>query len=134
MRLLTDPLRELVIGSFELRSYGFGDYLVLEGEQADAFYVLVEGLARVVTTGSDGTERTLGVLRAGESFGERAFLEGVPRTASVRASCPVTAALLDGSVFTSLLRLHPQLAEAFAHRPARGGCKASCASIPPSRR
>ena len=104
MQLLTGPLRELVVNSFELRSYGFGEYLVVEGGEADAFYVLVEGLARVVTTGSDGNEKTLGVLRAGESFGERAFLEGVPRTASVRASCPVTAARLDRSVFTSLLR------------------------------
>ncbi|MBV9094836.1 MAG: peptidase domain-containing ABC transporter [Streptosporangiaceae bacterium] len=116
MHLLTDPLRELVTGSFELRSYGFGEYLVIEGEPADAFYVLTDGLARAVTTGSDGKETTLSVLRAGESFGERALLEGLPRTASVRASCPVTAARLDRSVFISLVRLHPQLGEVFAQQ------------------
>jgi ABC-type bacteriocin/lantibiotic exporter with double-glycine peptidase domain/CRP-like cAMP-binding protein len=119
MHMLPGALRELVIGSFELRSYGFGEYVVLEGEKADAFYVLVEGLARVLTTGSDGNETTFGVLRAGESFGERALLENVPRTASVRASCPVTAARLDRAVFMSLLRLHPQLEEVFAQQ-ARG--------------
>jgi ABC-type bacteriocin/lantibiotic exporter with double-glycine peptidase domain len=116
MQLLTDPLRELVVGSFELRSYGFGEYLVLEDEPPDAFYVLVDGLARVVTVGSDGNETTLGVLRAGESFGERALLENVPRTVSVRASCPVTAARLDRSVFMSLVRLHPKLEEVFAQQ------------------
>jgi ABC-type bacteriocin/lantibiotic exporter with double-glycine peptidase domain/CRP-like cAMP-binding protein len=116
MQLLTDPLRELVTGSFELRSYGFGEYLVIEDEQADAFYVLTDGLARVVTTGSDGKEKTLSILRAGESFGERALLEGVSRTASVRASCPVTVARLDRSVFMSLVRLHPQLGEVFAQQ------------------
>jgi ABC-type bacteriocin/lantibiotic exporter with double-glycine peptidase domain/CRP-like cAMP-binding protein len=116
MQLLTAPLRELVTGSFELRSYGFGEYLVIEGDEADAFYVLVEGLARVLTTGSDGNETTLGVLRVGDSFGERALLEDVPRTVSVRASCPVTAARLDRSVFMSLVRLHPQLAEVLAQQ------------------
>jgi ABC-type bacteriocin/lantibiotic exporter with double-glycine peptidase domain/CRP-like cAMP-binding protein len=116
MQLLTVSLRELVTGSFELRSYGFGEYLVIEGDEADAFYVLVEGLARVLTTGSDGNETTLGVLRVGDSFGERALLEDVPRTVSVRASCPVTAARLDRSVFMSLVRLHPQLAEVLAQQ------------------
>ena len=116
MGMLAASLRELVIGSFEVRSYGFGEYLVIEGEEADAFYVLLEGMTRVVTTGSDGSERTLSVMRAGESFGERAFLESTPRTASVRASCPVTAARLDRSVFGSLLHLHPQVAEVFAQQ------------------
>jgi ABC-type bacteriocin/lantibiotic exporter with double-glycine peptidase domain/CRP-like cAMP-binding protein len=116
MQLLPGALRELVIGSFEVRSYGFGEYLVLEGEEADAFYVLMDGLARVITTGPDGSETTLSVMHPGESFGERAFLEEVPRTASVRASCPVTAARLDRSVFLSLLRLRPQVAEAFAQQ------------------
>src|SRR5947207_2498272 len=116
MQLLAAPLRELLIGSFEVRSYGFGEYLVVEGEEADAFFVLMEGMARVVSQGPDGTETTLSILRGGESFGERALLEGVPRTASVRASCPVTAARLDRPVLRSLLRLHPQIAEVLAQQ------------------
>lgn len=116
MQLLPASLRELLIGSFEVRSYGFGEYLVVEGEEADAFYVLITGLARVVTTGPDGSETTLGLVRPGESFGERALLEGVPRTASVRASCPVTAARLDRSVFNSVVRLHPKVAEVLAQQ------------------
>lgn len=112
--LLPADLRELIIGSFEMRSYGFGEYLVVEGEPGDAFYVITDGLVRAVTVGDDGREMTLSMMRAGESFGERALLENLDRTASVRACGPVTAARLDRAVFQALVRLHPQVAETFA--------------------
>ena len=92
VQLMPDALRELVIESFEERSFGFGDYLVTEGEESDAFYVVTEGLVRVVTPGPDGSEMTVDMMRPGESFGERGLLEDVPRTRSVRASTPAAAA------------------------------------------
>ncbi len=102
-----------MIESFEERSYGFGEYLVTENEESDAFYVVTEGLVRVVTPGPDGAEMTVDMMRPGESFGERGLLEDVPRTRSVRASSPAAAARLDRSVFRALVRLHPEVRDVF---------------------
>ena len=113
MQLIPEALRDLVIESFEERSYGFGEYLVTENEESDAFYVVTEGLVRVVTAGPDGAEMTVDMMRPGESFGERGLLEDLPRTRSVRASSPAAAARLDRSVFHAMVRLHPEVREAF---------------------
>jgi ATP-binding cassette subfamily B protein len=113
VQLMPEALRELVIESFEVRSYGFGEYLVTEGEESDAFYVVTEGLVRMVIAGPDGAEMTVDMMRPGESFGERGVLEDIPRPQSVRASTPAAAARLDRSVFRAMVRLHPQIREAF---------------------
>lgn len=113
LHLLTPELRELVVESFEERSYAFGDYVVVEGEPSDAFYVVTEGVVRVIGVGPAGEEVSLNLLRPGDSFGEGGLLENSPRTRSVRATGPVAAARLDGSVFRSLVRLHPEIRAAF---------------------
>ncbi|MHB8690419.1 MAG: peptidase domain-containing ABC transporter [Solirubrobacteraceae bacterium] len=113
MQLLPAELHELVVGSFQVRSYGFGEYIVVQGDPGDAFYVLVEGLVRVIRLEADGTEVTVDLMRPGESFGEVALLENAERTRSIRASEPAVAARLERGVFQSLVRLHPQLLEMF---------------------
>ncbi|MBV9818054.1 MAG: peptidase domain-containing ABC transporter [Solirubrobacterales bacterium] len=113
MRLLTKQLQELIVGSFAERSYGFGEYLVVEGEPGDAFYVLTEGMARVIRKGPDGRDVTIDIMGPGESFGEASLLADVRRNSSVRASEPTAAVRLDAAVFQSLVRLHPQIEELF---------------------
>jgi ABC-type bacteriocin/lantibiotic exporter with double-glycine peptidase domain/CRP-like cAMP-binding protein len=118
---LGPDVRELVEGAFVAAEYPFGAVIVREGEEADAFYVLVSGTARAVKVGPHGEEVALNVLRPGDYFGELALLEQTSRSATVRASCAVEVLKLDRSVFGSLVRSHPglraQLAESVrAHR------------------
>src|SRR5512141_3147281 len=61
LSLLNEDARRLVWASFEPRSYGFGDVIVAEGEEADAFYVLVNGTVRVVKRSDAGDEVSLNV-------------------------------------------------------------------------
>lgn len=61
--------------------------LMLEGEPADAFYVLVDGTIHVERAG--GTARS---MAAGGFLGEIALLEGGPRTAT--ATCATDCRLL----------------------------------------
>ncbi|MDQ6888367.1 MAG: peptidase domain-containing ABC transporter [Gemmatimonadota bacterium] len=109
LQLLPPDVKELVIDSFVPASFTFGATIVREGEDADAFYVLVSGRARVVTTGENGEEVTLSVLRAIDSFGEMALLERTVRRATVRASGDVDVLRLDRSVFDALLRVRPEI-------------------------
>jgi ATP-binding cassette subfamily B protein len=110
--LLEEPIRRLVVDSFEHVSYPFGTVIVREGDAADAFYVLLSGNARVVKRGPSGDEVPLNVLKPGDYFGEIGLLEDTTRTATVRASGDVEALRLAGSVFTALVRTNPGLREA----------------------
>jgi CRP-like cAMP-binding protein len=77
-----------------------GTAVVTEGEQADRFYVVVNGMLSV-------SQRSLGarrVLRPGDTFGEVGLAMGVPRTASVRTLTPVVLASCDRETFDRYLR------------------------------
>src|SRR6516162_9382642 len=88
--LLPEDVRGLVAGSFDVLDLPFGATIVEEGDEADAFFVLALGSARVVKTAPNGEEVALGVLNRGDTFGEAALLEQSRRSATVRASSQVT--------------------------------------------
>src|SRR5262249_30611019 len=117
-RVMPDEVRRLVADSFELVAYHFGNTIGQEGDDADAFYVLVAGTARVVKQAGSADEIPLNVLRRGDSFGEMGLLDESTRVATVRASGPVQALRLDRSVFRALTRRHPDV-RTFFERLAR---------------
>ena len=84
-----------------------GTTIVRAGDAGSAFYVLIDGAARVDTP--TGRSRR---LRAGDFFGEMALLDDSPRSASVVAEGEVLALTIGRSSFTTLLRKEPALAQA----------------------
>jgi ATP-binding cassette subfamily B protein len=122
LRFLPEAVRERVIDSFEPVSFTFGMPIVREGEPADALYVVLSGRARVVKNAArDGTtngELSLGVLKAGDTFGEIGLLEQSVRTLTVRASGDVETLRLDRSVFDVLLAQRPELRRYFEQQVA----------------
>jgi CRP-like cAMP-binding protein len=84
------------------RSFPVGSDIVREGDPGDAFYVLVEGRAAVSQAGVAVRE-----LRAGDFFGEIALFDGGPRTATVTATEPIRALVVDRDGFRRLIEEHP---------------------------
>jgi len=80
---------------------GPGDPIVLEGEEGDAFYVILRGLAAVSHPGGLSPRR---MLRPGDYFGEVALAMDIPRTASVTALVPTTLASCDRKTFDEYVR------------------------------
>jgi ABC-type bacteriocin/lantibiotic exporter with double-glycine peptidase domain/CRP-like cAMP-binding protein len=105
--LMPPDVRTLVVASLEPVSYSFGEVVVREGEEADAFYVIVFGTARAVKRAENGDDVPLDTLGPGDSFGFVELIEGTARAATVRASGPMQALRLDGAVFRGLLRSNP---------------------------
>ena len=83
-----------------------GTEMITQGGPGDAFFVILEGQAQVERDG-DG----ISSAGPGDYFGELALLDGLPRSATVRAEGPVTAAVLGVRMFRTLLREFPDIAE-----------------------
>jgi CRP-like cAMP-binding protein/Zn-dependent protease len=91
-------------GRVRLRTFGRGQPVVRQGDRAEAFYVVRKGGLQVVEEDPEtGKERTLRVLRRGESFGELALMEGARRTATVRAQEESEVFEVDKGTFDRLL-------------------------------
>jgi CRP-like cAMP-binding protein len=89
-----------------------GETVIRAGEEGDRFYLVGSGELAVERGGE-----VVHSAGPGDSFGEIALIDRVPRTATVRARVDSTLYALDGAPFLAALAGHP-LAEAAARRIA----------------
>jgi len=71
-----------------------GTDVIRQGDPGDRFYIVESGSAQVLVDGL-----FVGALGPGTSFGERALLRNVPRTATVRSNGPMELLALTGEDF-----------------------------------
>lgn len=88
--------------------YNAGRVIVKKDDPGRAFYVIVEGTAKVVK-GRIVTARAEAELGRGQFFGELALLDGLPRAATVVAATPLRTIRIERSAFRRLLREDPDL-------------------------
>ncbi len=77
--------------------------VIQEGDEADDFFVLVDGEAEVIAAGEAGVARMLGSLSPPNYFGEIGLLARRPRTATVRAVTGCTLYRIKGDDFVDAL-------------------------------
>jgi CRP-like cAMP-binding protein len=94
----------------QLRRVKRGAAIVREGAIGNAFYVIMDGRAEVVTPA--GHTR---MLEAGDFFGELSLLDGLPRAATVTATEALAAARISRSSFLRLLKERPELGVGLAY-------------------
>jgi CRP-like cAMP-binding protein len=98
----------------EPADYMAGASLVKQGTEGEGFFVILEGLARVVVG-----KRTINRLMPGDYFGEISLLDGGVRTASVVSETPMKVLLIDRKRFLKLLRSEGAIAVALLEGLAR---------------
>jgi CRP-like cAMP-binding protein len=81
-----------------------GKQLATENASGQEFVVVVDGTADVLQDGSP-----INTIGPGEFFGEIALVTGQPRTASVVATSPVHALVIEGHAFQRLLADAPAI-------------------------
>jgi CRP-like cAMP-binding protein/predicted MFS family arabinose efflux permease len=82
----TRPMLERLAGGARTIGFEGGATIIREGDPAETVYVLAEGEVEVSAQGeAAGAQRPIRVMRAPAYFGEIGVLEGIPRTATVRA-------------------------------------------------
>ncbi len=94
-----------IMGSRQLQN---GEVLVKAGDTTRTLFILASG-SITVNGGAVGKDITLYTLKVGECAGTRAFVEGAPRPAVLRASGAATVYTLEPEDFESLLETHPQV-------------------------
>ena len=114
-----DPARlKLLAFTSERVQFSAGQRFFLQGDAADAAYVILEGRA-VVSLGAGEEEIELAELGQNALVGEMAILSDSLRSATVTAAEPTTALRIDRRVFLELLMQFPQMSIAILREIAR---------------
>jgi CRP-like cAMP-binding protein len=118
---LTEEERQDVAAQLITAPFARGEAITRQDAVANWLYVITEGEAEVLVA-SSGLTRVVGVLHAGDYFGEMGLMTGEPRTATVVALSDVKCYRLSKETFEAILRRRPEIAEeisaTLAHRRA----------------
>lgn len=101
----------LLLSHMQVQTFRQGEDLVTAGATDDALYIIQDGRFEVLVPQAFGSLRKVAVLNAGNVFGEQAFLDGLPRSATVRAVSDKGRVLrLTQDAFRALAETRPPLA------------------------
>ena len=90
-----------------------GTVVMHEGEFGREMYYILEGRFEVSSTGIDGTQLTVAILRRGEYMGERGMLTGQQRNATVRAQTAAVVLEVPEQVMQHLMDIVPAVRRFF---------------------
>jgi sulfate-transporting ATPase len=94
-----------ILPEVETLKYGSGSNIVVQGEPAENFYIIMAGQVEILDQDATGAQRPLKRLGAGEYFGDVDWSQGQIQMATVRVAPGETAELicLDRQVFRTLI-------------------------------
>ena len=75
----------LLAGSAKPLTFGPMERIIVQGQEGDSLFAIVEGTVEVFLRREDGTDVDLGKRSTGTVIGEMSLLTGEPRSATVRA-------------------------------------------------
>ena len=107
----------VVDGFMHERSYLQDEVIFDEGEQGEAFYLVLEGQVLICHQGE--VDQPIATLGAGQFFGELALLDDAPRSAQARAAENCTLLVLFRGDFLGLMQSHGWIASKIAMQLAR---------------
>ncbi len=89
--------------------YATGTTVFKEGEDGQSLYIIKNGEVKACKTSPEGDLLTLMLHKDGDIFGEMAFLDGKPRSATIVAIADTRTYILDKNDFETLIDNHPRL-------------------------
>jgi CRP-like cAMP-binding protein len=109
-RGLPDAALERVAALATRRIYPKGAVIFAQGDEGDALFGVAAGRVRISASGAGGQEVFLNIMEPGDTFGEIAVMDGLPRTAGATALDRTTVILVKRPDFLQLLEREPRLA------------------------
>lgn len=109
---LSDTEKADIAENLQYAPFARGDVITKQGDVAHWLYIVAFGEAEVLyEPPGGGMPRVIGMVRAGEFFGEMALLTGDARSATVMAKTDVECYRLDRASFQELLAARPEIVE-----------------------
>src|SRR5690606_23923942 len=90
--------------------YQKGAVIFPQGDPGDALYGVASGRVRISASGAGGREVFLNIMEPGDTFGEIAVMDGLPRTAGATALERTALIVLKRVDFLALVEREPQIA------------------------
>ncbi len=84
-RGLSDGALDRIAALATRRTYPKNAVIFAQGEQGDALFGVAAGRVRISASGNGGQEVFLNIMEPGDTFGEIAVMDGLPRTAGATA-------------------------------------------------
>lgn len=109
---LPPEVQERIAASVVLRHFEAGQVIYIEGEPAEAFYLLERGWVKATRMSRDGREQAMLFLESGEIFGDIAVFSGTTYPGTVVALEDVDVWAIPAQEFLALTKQYPALAMA----------------------
>jgi len=106
---LPEATLDAIAGLARRQKFEKGAMIFSQGDDGDALYGVATGQVRISTSDDKGHEVFLNMLGPGETFGEIALLDGLPRTASATATMSSSLVVIPRAQFLSHLERDPGL-------------------------
>ncbi|MBT3723749.1 MAG: cyclic nucleotide-binding domain-containing protein [Gammaproteobacteria bacterium] len=110
---LSEDEWQMIIQNSRSIEFSPGDLLLKAGESDDALYIMVSGDVEVVSTNSFGFVKKIASISEGSVFGELAFFDSKPRSASIRAISRGQVLRISRQGFDQIAAWNPKLAQQF---------------------
>ena len=110
---------KLIAFTGERMTFSAGQELFHQGDQGDAMYVILGGIADVLIDNDKGGQIAVAEMKKNNFVGDMAILSDVPRTATVKARESLTTLRISKDMFYRLVAEVPQMAIAVMRELAR---------------
>lgn len=88
-----------------------GDVLLRTGDMDRSMYIVLAGQLEIVIGEEESETRVISQVDAGAIFGEQSFLDGLPRSGTIRAITSGEARVLDWYAYEKLAVQEPKLGQ-----------------------
>ena len=101
---------KLIAFTGERMTFSAGQELFHQGDQGDAMYVILGGIADVLIDNDKGGQIAVAEMKKNNFVGEMAILGDVPRTATIKAREPLNTLKISKDTFYRMVGEFPQMA------------------------
>jgi CRP-like cAMP-binding protein len=110
LETLAASARDRLLARLPQRGYADGQLIFGQGDRGGSLLLVVRGRVKIGATSREGRELILGIVEAGELFGEIALLDGKARSADAVAFGDCVVASLERRDLLDVLRQSPEAA------------------------
>jgi len=110
---------EKIAKYLSLHSYSSGQHIFKQGDRQDYMAFIISGKVDILKESADSLEKVVVTLSAGTHFGEMAFIDDEPRSASAVAKTDTELLVISRSNFQKIIEHHPQIAIKMLQETAR---------------